>query len=135
MAEITIFVDESGTLPDPKDQVVIVAAVGTNFPQLLIRVSKSVRKYLKRSRKDQTKFNNLLRKLLNEDLKISHVDSTEDPRVNTADMVAGSLLWAKTGKDSQFYQMIKEKITVEKTVSWKNLKRKFLKRKNLVEPA
>lgn len=29
MNKITIFIDESGTLPDPKDPVVIVAAVGT----------------------------------------------------------------------------------------------------------
>jgi len=48
---ITIFIDESGTLPNPKDQVVIVAAVGTNLPKLLTKVSKSVRKYLKTSKK------------------------------------------------------------------------------------
>ena len=30
---MTVFIDESGTLPDPKDRVVIVAAVGTATPR------------------------------------------------------------------------------------------------------
>ncbi|MBI4225546.1 DUF3800 domain-containing protein [Candidatus Roizmanbacteria bacterium] len=47
MKKITIFIDESGTLPDPKDKVVIVAAVGTEIPHKLIEVVKSIRKYLK----------------------------------------------------------------------------------------
>ena len=35
MADITVFVDESGTLPDPKDRVIVVAAVGTDSPERL----------------------------------------------------------------------------------------------------
>ena len=207
--KVTIFIDESGTLPDPQDKIVIIATVGTKMPGKLTQVTKSTRKYLrqrdrkldeikfyragKRTKrkflkelakqqveifslvvekegqkipdtpenfallcwfileeclmfyenevkeiifdrhfhreKDQAKFNNVLGKLLNEDLKISHVNSIEDPRVNTADMAAGSLLWLKTGKDPKFYQMIKEKIIVEKTISWRNLRRKFFKEK------
>lgn len=52
--QITIFIDESGTLPDPKDKVVIVAAVGTKLPEKLTKVSKSVRRFLKSSKKAMT---------------------------------------------------------------------------------
>lgn len=211
MANITIFIDESGTLPDPKDQVIIVAAVGTNLPQKLTKVSKSVRKYLKRSKKtlseikfyragektkrkflealakqnvaiftlavekygqkivdtpgnfallcwllledcflfyqkgvkqiifdrhfhqlkDQEEFNQILVRLLDKKLVINHVDSQQDPRVNAADMVAGSLLWFKTGKNKKFYQLIKKKVISEKVLNWKEIKRKFLSRKKL----
>jgi len=206
MANITIFIDESGTLPDPKDQVVIVAAVGTNLPQKLINVSKSVRKYLKTSKKtmseikfykagektkkkflqelarqnveiftltvekhgqkiadtpenfallcwllledcflfyknqtkeivfdchfhklkDQKEFNQTLINLLGERLPFNHVDSQKDSRVNAADMIAGSVLWLKTGRDKKFYQIIKRKIISEKVLNWKEAKRKFL---------
>ena len=40
----TIFIDESGTLPDIKDKVIIVAAVGTNKPVLVEKVLKVVQK-------------------------------------------------------------------------------------------
>jgi len=39
-----LFLDESGTLPDPKDKVVIVAAVGTYSPEEITRIIKRVRK-------------------------------------------------------------------------------------------
>jgi len=48
---VYIFIDESGTLPDPKDKVVIVAAVGTKLPEKLIKVSRSVRKFLRSKQK------------------------------------------------------------------------------------
>jgi hypothetical protein len=41
---ITIFVDESGTLPDPRDRIVIVAAVGVQNLSALNLIFKSVRK-------------------------------------------------------------------------------------------
>ena len=44
MRNITVFVDESGTLPDPRDRVVIVAAVGTFSPTKIETIIKSVRK-------------------------------------------------------------------------------------------
>lgn len=44
--KITILVDESGTLPDPKDRVVIIAAVGTELPKKLSKIFKTVRKKL-----------------------------------------------------------------------------------------
>lgn len=47
MRKISIFIDESGTLPDPNDEVIIVAAVGSEIPQQLLDIVKSVRKYLK----------------------------------------------------------------------------------------
>ena len=41
---VTIFIDESGTLPDPKDRVIIVAAVGTKSPSKIELIIKTVRK-------------------------------------------------------------------------------------------
>ncbi|MBU1200231.1 DUF3800 domain-containing protein [Patescibacteria group bacterium] len=200
---ITIFIDESGTLPDPKDKVVIVAAVGTNIISQLTSVTKTIRKtrdakklseikFYRAGDKTKTKFlktlanknidifvlivekqgksikdspenfailcwqlieeckllyqNNLkkiifdrhfhrlidqeefdliLTKLLKKKFAISHVDSQKVPAVNSADMIAGSVLWATTNKNDKFYQLIKEKIIVEKTISWKKIARKF----------
>ena len=45
----TILIDESGTLPDTLDQVIVVAAVGTNFPNQLNRLFNKSRKQLKKS--------------------------------------------------------------------------------------
>ena len=46
MRKVTVYIDESGTLPDPKDKVVVVAAVGSEFPQgsdlLFKQLGKSV---------------------------------------------------------------------------------------------
>ena len=53
---ITIFVDESGTLPDPKDSVVIIAAVGTKIPSRLRKINNEVRKYLKMKKTPEIKF-------------------------------------------------------------------------------
>ncbi len=44
MKKITVFIDESGTLPDPKDKVVIVAAVGTDIPEKIDVIIKEIRK-------------------------------------------------------------------------------------------
>lgn len=44
MNKITVFIDESGTLPDPKDKVVIVAAVGTDIPEKIDAIIKEIRK-------------------------------------------------------------------------------------------
>lgn len=44
MKKITVFIDESGTLPDPKDRVVVVAAVGASFPERIKHIIKAVRK-------------------------------------------------------------------------------------------
>ena len=40
---ITIYIDESGTLPDPKDKVVIVAAVGTSSTTQITKIIKSIK--------------------------------------------------------------------------------------------
>ena len=45
MKKVSIFIDESGTLPDPNDKVVIVAAVCATIPEKLSIISKSVRKF------------------------------------------------------------------------------------------
>lgn len=209
MSKVTVFIDESGTLPDPKDQVVIVAAVSTSIPKSLLKPSKSARKYLKNAKKrlseikfyraglrtkkrflkelasqdisiftlivekhrqkiedspdnfailcwllleeclifyknqikevvfdrhfhrlqDQVRFNRILAKLLGKKLPFKHVDSQQDPRVNTADMVAGSVLHFSTGKNKSFYKIIRKKVISEKRINWKEAKRKFLNKK------
>ena len=208
--KITIFIDESGTLPDPKDKVVIVAAVGTKLPDKLLEIEKKIRKGLRQQKKkdniaeikfyhagDKTKqkflelllkceidifvliiqkdqqritdspenfallsyllieqvlffypadriekiifdkhfhqtkdlalFSRLLLKFLKRQIKIQHVDSLADSRVNSADMVAGSLLWKYTGKDDKFYKIICDKIISENVLHWKQAKRKLFK--------
>lgn len=44
MKRVTVFIDESGTLPDPKDRVIVVAAVGTKIPSRIEAIIKEVRK-------------------------------------------------------------------------------------------
>ena len=44
MGRITIFVDESGTLPDPKDTVIVIAAVATANPTGFATIIKEVQK-------------------------------------------------------------------------------------------
>jgi len=41
-------------------------------------------------------------------------------------MSAGAILWKYSGKDLQFYNLIKENIMVEKIISWPEIKRKSL---------
>lgn len=54
-----IFIDESGTLPDPKDSVIVVAAVGTTTPERISALVKKVRKKAKLKRKSgEMKFYN-----------------------------------------------------------------------------
>lgn len=205
--DITIYIDESGTLPDPRDPAVVVAAVSTQAPKRLKLVAKSIRKrYVKNhppeikfyrsgdktKRKfleklanqdveifvlivekqnqsigdspenfgllcwllledcllyyrsqikqvvfdrhfsraiDQDKFNQVLTDLLNKPLFPVHVDSQTEPLVNIADMVAGSVLWAQTGKDNVFYQIIRSKIVSERVIKWKQIKTRFWQEK------
>ncbi|KKT57109.1 MAG: hypothetical protein UX91_C0014G0007 [Candidatus Amesbacteria bacterium GW2011_GWB1_47_19] len=47
----TVFIDESGTLPDPADTVVVIAAVGTDIPQKLSRITIIVRKQITNKQK------------------------------------------------------------------------------------
>ncbi len=204
---IYIFLDESGTLPDPKDTVVIVAAVGTVQPQQLSRVTTKTRSHLQKgkNKSSEIKFYNagdktritFLKELMEKDiqlftltiekpgqsildtpenfallcwllleecflfygqenyevvfdkhfhkktdrevfdaglmeligrkLSIIHADSVNDTRVNTADMVAGSILYYRTGKNKQFYEMIKEKIISEKVLHWKVAKKSLFR--------
>lgn len=44
MKKITIYIDESGTLPDPKDKLVVVAAVGTPSPERIDTIFKQAKK-------------------------------------------------------------------------------------------
>ena len=51
--KMTVFIDESGTLPDPKDKVIVVAAVGTHMPKFLAEINKTIRKRIKSSEIDK----------------------------------------------------------------------------------
>lgn len=44
MFKPTIFIDESGTLPDPKDKVILIAAVGVDQSRKLASIFKSIHK-------------------------------------------------------------------------------------------
>ena len=44
MKKTTVYIDESGTLPDPQDKVIVITAVATDFPQQLDMILQSVRK-------------------------------------------------------------------------------------------
>ena len=78
---------------------------------------------------DQDKFNRSLKTKISKTLKyqIKHIDSQQNVLVNIADMVAGATLWKYSGKDLQFYNLIKENIMVEKIVNWPEIKRKSLR--------
>lgn len=208
----TIFIDESGTLPDPKDKVVIIAAIGTQIPRELAEINKKVRKKIRgykkpeeiieikfyqagdrtkkeflnelvkynldifvliieknnqkikdspenfallcyillkeclifyqdkveeiifdrhfHRQKDQQLFNQILESLLKKKYNFKHFDSINHPEINTADMVAGSLLWKYTDKNKEFYEIIRERIVSEMVINWKEAKRKFFQTKN-----
>jgi len=213
VGRISIFVDESGTLPDPKDTVIIIAAVGTGNPARFETIIKEIQKrkklrkqtgelkfytagektkmlLLKKVVKEQVaifvlivdkmgrkikdtpehfailcwlllidvigiykdnievvfdrhfsqesdieQFNQQLQQLLNKKLRVEHVDSKKDKRVNIADMAAGSVLAKETGKSNQFYKLIERQIISEKRINWAETKRSiFAENKNLPEP-
>lgn len=52
--KISILIDESGTLPDPKDKVIIMAAVGVNAQEVLLSVLKKTRKSMSCNKKEKT---------------------------------------------------------------------------------
>ncbi len=207
--KIIILVDESGTLPDPKDRVVIIAAVGIELPKKLREIFKKVREKLGEKGKniteikfyrtgertkrlflkeliqqdislfilvvkkgnqkiadnpenfallcglllketqtfyknrikeiifdrhffrkhDQKLFNTYLKQIIDLKIDIKHLDSQQNPEINAADMVAGSVLWKMTNKNREFYLLIKDSIISEKIIGWKEAKRKFLQKK------
>ena len=53
---IFIYVDESGTLPDPKGPIIVIAAVATYSINQLILPSKSASKSLFRNNGNEIKF-------------------------------------------------------------------------------
>lgn len=212
MQKLYCYVDESGTLPDPHDKVIVLAAVGTNLPQTLIEINTQIRKEIRAHKKtedlqeikfycagdrtkrsyleklnrqsidifvlivdkqgqaipdtpenyavlcyllveecrvfykstlseiifdkhfhrdvDQNEFDRILQNLLGNELAFSHADSIQRQELSAADMVAGSLLRKYTGKDSQFYELIREHIVVETIIHWKEAKRRFIERIN-----
>jgi len=207
---LTIFIDESGTLPDPKDKFIVICGVGVkkmkeaeniisqilaslrrrkirireikfyyagqnikrqflsgvvsaNFKIFALIVDKKSRKITDtpenfallvadlvneislwykaekvnlvidrhfQRKVDQNKFNGFLKMEISKGLKyqIKHIDSQQNFLVNIADMTAGAILWKYSGKDLQFYNLIKESIVVEKLVNWPEIKRKSLPR-------
>lgn len=55
MKKVTIFIDESGTLSDPLDKVIVVAAVGIYSPEKIKQIIKNVKRKSK-IRKDTGEF-------------------------------------------------------------------------------
>lgn len=205
----TIYIDESGTLPDIKDQVIVVAAVGTKLPNQLSLLFNKLRKRLKKKSKlseikfytsgDRTKeiffkhlikedlgifvlivdkkgrkipdtpkhfallcwlllnevanfypeikeivfdrhfhqkedletFNDFLGELLGFQVIFKHVDSQQIKEVNTADMIAGAVLAYIRGRNSQFYEIFKEKIVSETRINWPEARRRLLIKEKL----
>ena len=212
-SKISILIDESGTLPDPKDKVIIMAAVGVNAQEILLSALKKARKSMRCDKKEKSisevkfykagertkavylkelslaninifaliieknnqsikdtpnnfallayillkeclvfykdikikevifdkhfqrkddliKFNEALLKLLGETLTLKHLSSVDNPEINSADMVAGSLLWKYTGKNEKFYNLIKDKIISEQILNWKEARAMIFANKN-----
>ncbi len=77
-------------------------------------------------------FNKFLRKNVKKDLSysIQHIDSQQNFIINLADFVAGAILAKYNKNNTQFYNIIKEAILLEKIVNWPELKRKSLENKN-----
>lgn len=206
---VTIYIDEAGTLPDPADTVIVVAAIGIESPAAVDTLWKQVKKkptlkkltgglkfytagektkHLffellanmdvqiavlivdKMGRKipdtpqhyaalcsillrtvqrlsphirelvfdrhfsrtvDLALFDEVIHAQVREDIPIRHVDSKKNTHVNVADMVAGAVLAKETGKDSRWYEMIREKITRRKRVPWNEVKKRLLNTKKL----
>ena len=149
---LTIFIDESGTLPDPEDKFIVICGVGVrkmkdrkiadtpeNFALLVADLVNEINLWYNKIEKvylvmdrhfqrkvDQDKFNKFLKMKISKGLKyqIKHIDSQQNFLVNIADMAAGAILWKYSDKDVQFYNLIKENIVVEKIVNWPEIKRK-----------
>lgn len=202
---ITIFIDESGTLPDPKDRFIVICGVvvkqikeaenifsrvlsslrssktflkeikfyhagrktkrrflsglvSANFEIFILAVNKKGRKIadspenygllvvdimnevslwykLERisfvldkhfyKKTDQDEFHNFLKNNIENKLEytIEHMDSKKNYLVNIADMVAGAVLRRYNREDSEFYNIIRENIIVEKMISWPEIKK------------
>ncbi len=213
MNKPTIFIDESGTLPDPKDRVIVIAAVGAEDLTGLSQTFRSIRKRRgikekhlelkfykagiktknlffeklskqpvsifvlvvdKMGRKipdtpehfavlcglviseilhfysgiqkiafdrhfhknhDENAFNKALKEFLGiQSLPLEHLDSQTNMMVNVADMIAGALLSKESGKNTSFYEMIKDQIVSETRLNWPEAKRRWVEQKNLPEP-
>lgn len=209
----TVVIDESGTLPDARDKVIVIAAVGTKTPERFEKIIKEIQSKTKLKKKtgelkfytagDKTKrlffekiskeeidiftlsidkmgrkipdtyenyailcwlllekvfdfykevgqiifdrhfskfqdinsFNRLLENLLQRKLKVIHVDSKKDKKVNVADMIAGAVLAKETRKEQRFYKLTKNKIVSEGRLTWPAAKRRLFEyNKNLPEP-
>lgn len=166
MQNIVVFIDESGTLPDPNDKHIIIAAVGAKTPEriakeeiniFILSIDKMGRKiqdnyenyailcwllledvfgFYKEvwqiisdrhfsKRQDINSFNSLLADLLCRKLKVVHVDSKKNKKVNIADMIAGAVLAKETGKEQRFYKLMKNKIVSERRLNWPAAKRRL----------
>ena len=84
---------------------------------------------------DETKFFEILQKLIGRKIKATSADSLREPGLTAADMVAGAFLYAQSGKQVKFYEIVKTKVISEKVVNWKEAKRRFVEAlKNSPEP-
>lgn len=114
----TIFIDESGTLPDIKDEVIVVAAVGTHTPGHLGQLFNKVRKTLKKSNRlseikfytagDKTK-EVFFKHLIKEDLGIFIlVVDKKGRKIPDTPKHFALLCWLLLSEVANFYSEIKE---------------------------
>ncbi|MEK9135135.1 MAG: DUF3800 domain-containing protein [Patescibacteria group bacterium] len=76
-------------------------------------------------------FNKFLQKGVkrNANYTIQHINSNQNLIINLADFSAGAILTKYNKNNSQFYDIIKESILLEKIINWPELKRKSLYKK------
>jgi hypothetical protein len=96
----TLSIDESGTLPDPKDKVIVIAAIIPEYESILEDVLK----------------------------EIKHVDSKINKKVNIADMIAGAVFANETDKNKAFYKIIEGKIINYQKLNWIEAKKRLFEK-------
>lgn len=114
---------------NPESYAILVSFLVSLCLPRLVRVSKLIIDRHFNQPDKQRKLNREIRKLLNREVMVTHVDSLTDSRVDIADFVAGATLREARGKGSGFKEIIKSKIVVEKRVIWRKLKEKVVKLK------
>lgn len=114
----TIFIDESGTLPDTKDEVIVVAAVGANIPSQLSQLFRKARRRINKNEHlseikfytagDKTK-EIFFRHLIKEDLEIFVlIVDKKGRKIPDTPKHFALLCWLLLSEVSNFYPEIKE---------------------------
>lgn len=68
------------------------------------------------------RFNDFVQKRFKRPLFIEHLDSLQNPIITLADFIAGAVRFAYFKKNNQFKDLIRDSISDEKVLSWRELK-------------